>query len=231
MHDDSDRSVAKGLGIGRREILRAMAGAGVATVGALAPLPVARAEVWEEGDEQCRVQQVQPSSPPDLTELQLKQFISASETLTGAGKRRSQPPLVLQPRLAAQFLERFAQMPDYFPKLLRLFEVHEAYAAAAGAPPDPDKIAERIMNNQEADADDIRAAAEQVIYLWYVSAFFLPQLKDDPLHPGQSIRTGPPIWIYGSTEQYEQGLLWKVVKAHAPMMPGGKYKYWAGPAV
>ncbi len=231
MQNNGDRSAAKGLGVGRRELLRAMAGAGAATAGAFTPLSVTHAEVWEEGDEQCRVQQVQPSSPPDLTELQLKQFISVSETLTGAGKRPSQSPLVLQPRMAAQYLERFARLPDYFPKLLRLFEVHEAYAAALGAPPDPDKIAERIMNNKETDADDIRAAAEQVIYLWYVSAFFLPPLKEDPLHPGQSVRTGPPIWIYGSTEQYEQGLLWKVVKAHAPMMPGGRAKYWAGPAI
>lgn len=225
MQDSSDRSSAKGLGVGRRELLRAIAGAGVATAGAFTPPSVTHAEVWEEGDEQCRVQEVEPSSLPDLTELQLKQFISVSETLTGIGKHPSQSPLVLQPRLAAQYLERFARLPDYFPKLLRLFDVHEAYAAAAGgAPPNPDKIAERIMNNQEADADDIRAAAEQVIYLWYVSAFFLPALT-------KAGRTGPPVWIYGSTEQYEQSLLWKVVKAHAPMMPGGKAKYWAVAAI
>jgi choline dehydrogenase-like flavoprotein len=80
-----------------------MAGAGVASASAFTPLSVARAEVWEEGDEQRRVQQVQPNSPPELDERQLKRFISVSETLIGTGKGPAQSPLVLKPRLAAQY--------------------------------------------------------------------------------------------------------------------------------
>jgi len=102
--------------------------------------------------------------------------------------------------------------------------VHKAYAAVNQAK--PDDIADRIMRNNETDADDIRAAAEQVIYLWYVSAFFLQPLKRQ--NSAQLMRTGPQIWLYGTTEQYEQALLWKVMKAHAPMMPGGGPNYWAG---
>src|SRR5258707_14828108 len=104
MRDNSDRSAGNGLGVGRRELLRAMTGAGLATAGAFVT-SVARAEGWGEGDEQCRVQQIEATPPPELSERQLEQFISVSETLTGAGKRPSRPPLMLQRRLAAEELE------------------------------------------------------------------------------------------------------------------------------
>src|SRR6266700_3267681 len=84
----------------------------------------ARADLWEEGDEQCRVQQAL-SKVPDLDENQLADFVAVSETLTG------QRPL--QRRLAAQYLERFAQLPDYFPKLQRLVQVHKAYSGSSNS--------------------------------------------------------------------------------------------------
>ena len=217
INSEKSKSVSPSASLDRRALLQ-LAATGITVVGA-GQMRTAHAEIWEEGDEQCRVQQAEASSLPDLDEVQVTDFISVSEALTG------QRPL--RRRLAAQYLERFARMPDYYPKLKRLLEVHKQYAAGGGT---PDDIAEQIMANKESDADDIRAAAEQVIYLWYVSAFFLPALKEQPPHSGQLARTGPQIWIYGKSEQYEQGLLWKVVKAHAPMMPGGRPGYWAGPA-
>ncbi len=217
VNSDKSKFARPSASLDRRALLR-LAATGITVVGT-GQMRTAHAEIWEEGDEQCRVQQAEASSLPDLDEGQLTDFISVSEALTG------QRPL--RRRLAAQYLERFARLPDYYPKLKRLLEVHKKYAGGGGT---PDDIAEQIMANKEPDADDICAGAEQVIYLWYVSAFFLQALKEQPPHSGQVVRTGPQIWIYGNSEQYEQALLWKVVKAHAPMMPGGRPGYWAGPA-
>ena len=205
------------VALDRRALLRLATATGIVAT-SVGQSGTARADLWEEGDEQCRVQQAL-SKVPDLDENQLADFVAVSETLTG------QRPL--QRRLAAQYLERFARLPDYFPKLQRLVQVHKAYSGSGNS----EDLADRIMNNREADSDDIRAAAEQVIYLWYVSAFFLQTQKEQPPNSGQFVRTGPQIWIYGTTEQYEQSLLWRVVKAHAPMMPGGKRNYWAARSV
>jgi hypothetical protein len=73
-------------------------------------------------------------------------------------------------------------------------------------------IEEKIMRDTT-----VGPAAEQLIYLWYVSAFFLPIG-----HTAASRN-----WLYGSPEQYQQSLLWKVVHAHAPMTEGGPPGYWA----
>ncbi len=216
--DPAKSSSNNSAALDRRALLRFAAVTGITAASSGQPR-AAHAESWEEGDEQCRVQQAQVSPLPELDEGQLADFVTVSETLTG------QRPL--QQRLAAQYLKRFSELPDYFPKLKRLFAVHKAYAAVGQAK--PDDVADQIMKNNEPDADDIRAVAEQVIYLWYVSAFFLQPLKKQS--SGQLIRTGPQIWIYGTMEQYEQALLWKVVEAHAPMMPGGKRNYWAGSAI
>jgi hypothetical protein len=69
-------------------------------------------------------------------------------------------------------------------------------------------------------SDDRKAlndGAKQLIYLWYVSAFFLPR-EDDP---------AKKAWIYGTAEQYRRALLWSVIEAHAPMTPGGPPGHWA----
>jgi hypothetical protein len=89
-----------------------------------------------------------------------------------------------------------------------------------------------IKQNIVASSDGaVRAGAKQLIYLWYSSAFFLPlgpgsdpnrpPLQDDPTD------TRKKVWVYGTPEQYERGLMWKVISAHAPMTPGGPRHYWA----
>jgi len=100
-----------------------------------------------------------------------------SQALTGA------PEVPRKRRLAGEYLERFAQLwdptktdipnPGYFPKLLAL---HDRYKNLPDAPPDA-KAAQLI------DDPNFTDAAQQVLYLWYVSAFFI-----EP--PGRSI---PPI--------------------------------------
>ena len=66
-------------------------------------------------------------------------------------------------------------------------------------------------------APAMRPAAEQLIYLWYLSAFYLP-LGGDP---------AKRLWVYGTTEQYESALLWIDIHAHAPMTRAGKPGDWA----
>ena len=71
---------------------------------------------------------------------------------------------------------------------------------------------EKIMQDRT-----VGPAAEQLIYLWYVSAFFLP------IDHAAASRN----WLYGSPEQYQKSLLYTVVRAHAPMTEGGPPGYWA----
>jgi len=82
------------------------------------------------------------------------------------------------------------------------------------------------------------AAAEQITYLWYLSAFYLP----NPLDPenrgekeGKSAAEGgtdpddeakPGVRQYGTLEQYEKALIWTIIGAHAPMTPGGPMGHW-----
>ena len=52
--DTQDKpNIAPGASIDRRGLLRGVAAAGAATTGVM-PLKPARAEIWEEGDQQCR---------------------------------------------------------------------------------------------------------------------------------------------------------------------------------
>src|SRR5439155_21365501 len=64
-------------------------------------------------------------------------------------------------------------------------------------------------------------AAQQIIYLWYISAFFVVDPADPAKLKGQ--------WQYGPPHHYPKGLVWSVIKAHAPMAPGGDVGYWANP--
>ena len=78
-----------------------------------------------------------------------------------------------------------------------------------------------IMVDKDASGAETPVAmlAKQLIYVWYVSAFFLPRsLTETPL-----VR----VWFYGTPEQYSHALLWSVIRAHAPMTPGGPPDHWA----
>lgn len=194
------------LSIGRRELLR-----GVAVATAFAgSLTRAKAEIWEEGEAQCRptVQEVDPVYQVD--DALLADFLKLSEALTGAKP--------LSPQLGTQYLERYARHPELTGLLPKLVD---AYRNVAGKPGTPGYGADIDQKIDQAIMQDktLRPGAEQLIYLWYVSAFLLP-LGGEP---------AKRIWIYGSREQYERGLLWSVVHAHAPMTRGGPYGYWATP--
>ncbi len=187
-------------GVDRRSLLRGVAVAGAAVVSVFPQTQVVRAELWEEGDAQCRpqIQEVTPVYP--LDDALLSDFIKLSEVLTGAKP--------LDSRLASQYLERYARHAELSPLLPPLIDAYRTIASSGGG---DEAIETAIMQTT------LRPAAEQLILLWYVSAFFLPA-------------TGDPTsrkWVYGTPEQYDHSLLWKVVHAHPPMTRGGPTGYWA----
>jgi hypothetical protein len=194
-------SVADNLSLSRRRFLRGGAAAGAAAVGFIGSMPAARAEIWEEGDVQCHVPADETTPTYDIDDALLARFIRLSEVLAGASLRDKQ--------LASQYLERYARSKELSPRLIPLIEEHERLSNLGTQPPVAD-TALAIMQNEA-----LRPAAAQLIYLWYVSAFYLP------------LDGTPKFWIYGTPEQYERALLWSVVHAHAPMMPGGAPGYWA----
>src|SRR6266545_6443676 len=86
-------------------------------------------------------------------------FIRLSEAITGV-----EP---LNKNLARQYLERFASHPQLADKLMPLIKAFQDVAPKTGA---ADDTVISAMLTKHPDAKD---PAQQLIYLWYVSAFFL----------------------------------------------------------
>src|SRR5713101_2629425 len=190
MRKDTQKSsnTPRGPAIDRRGLLRGVAAAGTAVTSSIAPLVPAKAEIWEEGDIQCRplVQETAPAY--DINDALLMDFMKLSETLTGVKP--------LDRRLGVQYLERYARNPDLSALLPQLITAYRDIAAGSPSQDDLIKaVQQKIMQDRT-----VGPAAEQLIYLWYVSAFFLP------IDHAVASRN----WLYGSPEQYEQSLLWSV---------------------
>jgi hypothetical protein len=188
---------------------------GFAATGALAALWPSMAEAveeWEDGDPLCRLPYSELKKPDgyELDATYLKNFVRLSEALTGVAP--------LDRNLAGEYMQRFATHPKLSATLKKLIEAYQSIAPGDTRPdeaavkgkfwPDPP------MSDEQKQLND---GAKQVIYLWYVSAFFLPR-DDDPTKKA---------WVYGSPEQYKRGLLWSVIRAHAPMTSGGRPGHWA----
>jgi hypothetical protein len=190
--------------VDRRMLLRSAALAGIAASGASVPLIPANAEIWEEGDIQC--QPVIAEVAPDYnTEELLDDFMSLSRMLTGVDS--------LDKRIGAQYLQRYARNSELTKLLPPLVNAYRGTG-----PLEPAYRVDAIKRNIMQEARVLGPAAEQLIFLWYVSAFFLP------VDHAAASRN----WLYGTVEQYHYALLWSVIDAHAPMTRGGDPGYWAG---
>ncbi len=177
-------------------------------------------ELWEAGDPLCVVPYPALPKPDgyDLDLAYLETFTALSVALTGVSP--------LDRHLANQYMERYAIHPQLSKNLDALVKAYRSISA--GKKPTENDIKQSIMT---ASDGVVRAGAKQLIYLWYTSAFFIPlapgsdpnrpPLQDDPAD------TRKRAWVYGTPEQYERGLMWKVISAHAPMTPGGPRRYWA----
>ncbi len=174
-------------------------------------------EEWEDGDPACRPRYSELAKPDgyELDAAFLRNFIGLSEVLTGVAP--------LDRNLAGEFLDRFARHPKLSATLKKLIDAYQSIAPG-DARPDEASVKQRFLPDPPLndESKQLNEGAKQVIYLWYVSAFFLPR-DDDPTKK---------IWVYGSSEQYKRALLWSVIQAHAPMTPGGRPGHWAfAPAV
>ena len=200
-----DLITSAGSAIDRRKLLRGVVAASATVTAVVAPLAAANAEIWEEGDIQCRpvVQEKDPAY--EINDALLVDFMNVSETLTGVKP--------LDRRIGIQYLERYARHPDLTNLLPQLLKAYRGIADASLSHDDFIKVVQQKIIQDST----VGPAAEQLIYLWYVSAFFLP------IDHAAASRN----WLYGSPEQYEQSLLWHVVHGHAPMMRGGPPGHWA----
>jgi len=162
-------------------------------------------EGWDEGDPLCRVKYEELAAPEgyELDEAFLKSFIGLSEALTGVKP--------LDKNLAGELMERYATHPQLSATLKKLIDTYRSIAPGDSQPSD-------AALKQSFFQDDLTEGATQLIYLWYISAFYT-KIPD----------SNPPTtaWVYGTQEQYRRALLWSVIQAHAPMTSGGPPGYWA----
>src|SRR6478735_3092803 len=118
-------------------------------------------ELWEEGDPLCSVHYDALPKPDgyDLDLGYLESFIGLSVMLTGIPK--------FDRHLANQYMERYATHPQLSKNLDLLIR---AYRAMPANPSEDDVRKNIVMSSDGA----VRAGAKQLIYLWYISAFYIP---------------------------------------------------------
>src|SRR5262245_7911318 len=99
-NSDEPRNAAGERGaVARRDLLRGAAIAGLA--GVLVPASAARAEVWEEGEEQCRAHVKERDLGDNIDDAMQAEFMAVSSTLTGVALSSE-----ADRRLGRQYLER-----------------------------------------------------------------------------------------------------------------------------
>src|SRR5262249_2598122 len=178
-----------------------------AATSVVTPVGRAKAEIWEEGDIQCRPTVHDKTPDYDINDALLVDFMTVSETLTGVKP--------LDRRLGVQYLERYARHPDLTALLPQLIKSYRDVASSSSSTSQDDVI--KAVQQKIMQDKTVGPAAEQLTYLWHVSAFFLP--ID---HAGAS-----RSWLRGWPAQYEPSVLWSGAHAHAPMTRGGPPGHWA----
>jgi hypothetical protein len=140
----------------------------------------------------------------------LNDFIAVSVCLTGV--------VSLDADLAEEYLERVHRHPQLGPSLGALVARYQEFVGRPERPADGSQSADRAQPAEIEEAagaqlmadPELGPLASQLIYLWYAGAFFEADLEV----PGRS------AWDYGANpEHYGRGLMWSVIRAHAPMTP------------
>ena len=138
--------------------------------------------------------------------IPLSDFIGLSSHLTG------EPKLNLS--LAADYLQILTSHPEFAAKILPLASEYRQILHESDI---EDAIDKRIMKNP-----NLRPAAEQIIFLWYLGALYV----SNPLDPTNASNG---VWQFPAPEHYGHGLVWSALGTHAPMTYGGVYGYWKHP--
>jgi hypothetical protein len=125
----------------------------------------------------------------------VQEFIKLSQVLTGVDD--------LEPDLAAQYLQRCADNPEVFGQLTILVQTLSSLKGSR------DRIERDFHDKLKSAGVDspFFAASEQVIYLWYVGAFFRKK-------EGSATAR---YWDYGPPDHYFRGKVWPVIGVQPPM--------------
>lgn len=141
------------------------------------------------------------SGLPTAREISVGDFIRISEVLTGLDR--------LEPDLAEQHHLRSEANPEVQGQLKRLVQTLSSLHGPRRA------IEKQLVEALNADAP-LFAASEQIIYLWYIGAFFR-------LNPSD----GQRYWDYGPPEHYFRGKVWGVIGVKPPMSAHGSTNFWS----
>jgi hypothetical protein len=138
---------------------------------------------------------------PVAAPISVQEFLKLSRLLTGIDG--------LELDLTEQYLQRCSENEQVQPLLKDL-------VAALPLPQGDRKAMEKVfLDKLLLDDGRLFKGAEQIIYLWYVGAFF---------HPNPSGK-GLGSWDYGPPEHYFHGKAWSVIGVQPPMTSHG-YSYW-----
>ena len=137
---------------------------------------------------------VQATTVPEVT---LEQFLALSRTLTGLRQ--------LESDLGDELLTRCVLVDSIGLQLKPLVDLH---ASLSGSPAQ----IEQAMSEKLRQANELFSAAEQIIYLWYIGAFY-------------TVSNG--VWEYGPPSHYYRGKIWPVLRVTAPITAGPSTTFWA----
>ena len=136
-----------------------------------------------------------PSGPGAIPNPELRRFARMSELLTGV-------PHLKNFDLIARYFERCEQHPLVGPQLARLLELFDTIVKSNDVEA---AIKTSIVGNGE-----LWPAAQQIIYLWYTSAFMNNRGEQEQ-------------WEYGPASHFAHGLIWSLIGSHPPMITGGEW--------
>src|SRR5262249_32474842 len=150
----------------RRQFLGQLAATGA--IASVWPALAQTYEGWDEGDPLCRVPYTELAAPEgyELDEAFLKSFIGLSEALTGVKP--------LDENLAGELMDRYARHKQLSATLKKLIDTYRSIALGDTQPSDAALKQSFFPDTPSGDdAKILTDGAKQLIYLWYVSAFYL----------------------------------------------------------
>jgi Membrane bound FAD containing D-sorbitol dehydrogenase len=207
MSDDEPDGTAPGQrSVTRRRFVQGTAVLGTLSFGASEAINASSAEA-AENTQGFRVAQGTPQSaarsliaPAPLEALPAKppneevsEFIRLSRVLTGFDD--------LKPDLATQYLQRCKENPVVKDQLKPLVQILQGLSGSRT------QVEEALSEKLKSAGVDspLFGAAEQIIYLWYVGAFFTPNGPK------------PGFWDYGPPEHYYRGKMWSAIGVDPPI--------------
>jgi Membrane bound FAD containing D-sorbitol dehydrogenase len=129
-------------------------------------------------------------------------FLKLSSALTGERRLDEELSQQFETRITVQYGPHLAELLTAFEKRLK-----------SGV--EPERAIKDVLEDAKVDStilDQRHRVARAIVWAWYTGQFNTPfELPDAPQTP----------------EQYSKGLLWHVIRAHAPAFTDAQYGAWA----